>query len=105
MVLPLSVRKSPCVFSGHVAFLWTEFERAVKPEMYSGFTWFFYHCPKKEPGHGFLEDGFLRNKFYKREKLSAGPVQSAIHGRRRRGRDGEGGNGGASEEQQSSGQY
>ena len=60
---------------------------------------------KREPGHGFLEGGFLRNKFYKGEILCRACFRACDTRRRRRGRDGAGGNGRASEEQQASGQH
>ena len=37
---------------------------------------------EKEPGHGFLEGDFLRNKFYKGEILCRGLVRACAHGRK-----------------------
>jgi hypothetical protein len=42
-------------------------------ELYTVFT---TGRSEKEPGHGFLEGGFLRNKFYKGEILCTSLVQS-----------------------------
>jgi hypothetical protein len=41
---------------------------------------------EKEPGHGFLEGGFLRNKFYKGEILWRGLVCAFAHGKEGEGR-------------------
>ena len=71
-------------------------------ELYTVFT---TGRSEKEPGHGFLEGGFLRNKFYKGEILCTSLVQSVRTEKGVRGSDGVGGSGRASEEQQASGQH
>ena len=58
--------EGPVFFPGHVAFLWTVFEQMVQPQRISVALHDFYHRPsEKQPGHGFSEDEFLRNEFYK----------------------------------------
>jgi hypothetical protein len=71
-------------------------------ELYTVFT---TGRSEKEPGHGFLEGGFLRNKFYKGEISLHKPGSERAHAEGVRGSDGAGGSGRASEEQQASGQH